>query len=226
MPILNIKSSRWLTSGGQQIFLTALIASLLALAPFAAQAQSATSASKLSAQDRTLLVEQLTGSRAKLQAALAGLSEEQMRFKAAPERWSIAEVAEHLTLGEDFLRGILTEQILKRPATPDKKSPMTDEKFMAAIRDRSFKAEAPPQATPKKNWATVKETMQEFEQRRARTIAFVKATETNLRTHFTPFGPNNAEIDAAQFVLLISAHVERHTAQIEEVKADPKFPKK
>ena len=198
----------------------------LLLLPLAAQAQSADAAAKLSDKDRALLVEQLTASRKKLQGALAGLSEEQMRFKSAPERWSIAEVAEHLTLGEDFLRGIITEQILKRPATPNKKSQMADEKFMEAIRDRSFKAEAPPQATPKKNWTTVKETMQEFEQRRERTIAFVKATDANLRAHFTPFGPNNAEIDAAQFVLLMSAHVERHTAQIEEVKADAKFPKK
>lgn len=198
-------------------------ASLLLLVSAPAQSADAT---KLSEKDRTLLIEQLTASQKKLQAALAGLSEEQMRFKSAPERWSIAEVAEHLTLGEDFLRGILTERILQNPAVTGKKSPLTDEAFMAAIRDRSFKAEAPPQATPKKSWATVKETMQEFVQRRAKTISFVKATTTDLRRHFTPFGPNNAEIDAAQFILLISAHVERHTAQIEEVKADPKFPKK
>jgi DinB superfamily len=189
---------------------------LLLLTPV--QAQS-------SEKDRALLVEQLTASEKKLQSALAGLTEEQMRFKSAPERWSIAEVAEHLTLAEDFLRG-LTEQILKTPAAPDKKSAMSDEAFMAAIRDRSFKAEAPPPARPKQSWATVKETMREFQQRREKTRAFVKASTSNLRGHFTPFGPAKVEIDAAQFILMMSAHVERHTAQIEEVKADPKFPKK
>ncbi len=35
---------------------------------------------------------------------------------------------------------------------------------------------------------------------------------------------SGVEVDAAQFILLMSAHTERHTAQIEEVKADPKFP--
>jgi DinB superfamily len=190
----------------------------LLLLPAAVQAQ-------FSEKDRALLVEQMTASEKKLQAALAGLTEEQMRFKSAPERWSIAEVAEHLTLAEDFLRG-LCEQILKTPAAPDKKSAMSDEAFMAAIRDRSFKAEAPPPARPKQSWATVKETMWEFSRRREQTLAFVKSTTTNPRGHFTPFGPAKTEIDAAQFILMMSAHVERHTAQIEEVKADPKFPKK
>jgi len=32
-------------------------------------------------------------------------------------------------------------------------------------------------------------------------------------------------IAAYEFVLLVAAHSERHTKQIEEVKADPKFPK-
>jgi hypothetical protein len=32
-------------------------------------------------------------------------------------------------------------------------------------------------------------------------------------------------IDAYQVMLLLSAHCERHTAQIDEVKADPHYPK-
>ncbi len=39
----------------------------------------------------------------------------------------------------------------------------------------------------------------------------------------TPLG---RKLDAYQWVLLISAHCERHMKQIEEVKADPNFPKK
>jgi hypothetical protein len=32
-------------------------------------------------------------------------------------------------------------------------------------------------------------------------------------------------LDAYRWVLLMSAHTERHTNQIKEVKADPNFPK-
>jgi len=49
-------------------------------------------------------------------------------------------------------------------------------------------------------------------------------TTTGLRDHVTdsPMG----KLDGYEFVLLIAAHSERHTKQINEVKADPNFPKK
>jgi hypothetical protein len=34
------------------------------------------------------------------------------------------------------------------------------------------------------------------------------------------------ELDAYQWMLFMAAHSKRHLAQIEEVKADPNFPKK
>jgi len=37
--------------------------------------------------------------------------------------------------------------------------------------------------------------------------------------------PAAGPLDAYAWMLLVSAHSERHTAQINEVKADPKFPK-
>jgi hypothetical protein len=57
---------------------------------------------------------------------------------------------------------------------------------------------------------------------RARTIEFLKATP-DLRDHVTEsfLGP----MDAYQWLLYASAHTERHTKQIEEVKAGPNFPK-
>jgi hypothetical protein len=38
--------------------------------------------------------------------------------------------------------------------------------------------------------------------------------------------PVGQPLDAYQWVLYLSAHSERHTKQILEVKADPSFPKK
>jgi hypothetical protein len=37
-------------------------------------------------------------------------------------------------------------------------------------------------------------------------------------------GPAGGKWDAYEWVLLIAAHSERHTKQIEEVKANPNFP--
>ena len=45
-----------------------------------------------------------------------------------------------------------------------------------------------------------------------------------MRSHFRDH-PALKTIDAYQMMLLLSAHSERHTLQINEVKADPSYPK-
>ena len=52
----------------------------------------------------------------------------------------------------------------------------------------------------------------------------VKETKDDLRGHGMPH-PVLKTLDGYQWVLLIAGHSARHTAQIDEVKADPKFPK-
>ena len=48
-------------------------------------------------------------------------------------------------------------------------------------------------------------------------------TTPDLRAHVadSPMG----QLDAYEWLLLIGAHSKRHTEQIDEVKADPNFPK-
>ena len=48
--------------------------------------------------------------------ATKGLSDAQWNFKPAPDRWSIAEVMEHLAAAEDMIRGLDQEQVMKSPA--------------------------------------------------------------------------------------------------------------
>src|SRR6267378_2316111 len=53
--------------------------------------------------------------------SVAGLSEAQWNFKAGPDRWSIAECAEHIALSEDFIFGVVTKLVMKSTATPEKR---------------------------------------------------------------------------------------------------------
>ncbi len=201
-----------------------LLMALLAL-PIAAQTPEAKTAPRMTEKDRELAINQLKASRENFAGAVAGLSETQLKFKSAPDRWSVADVAEHITLSEDFLFNMLTDKVLKAPATPDKERKITDEQVLAMVTDRNTKAQAPETLKPASKWQSITETMQEFDKRRARTIDFVKTTNIDLRSHFSSFGPRG-EIDALQWVLIISGHADRHVAQIKEVKADPNFPKK
>ena len=193
--------------------------------PLMAQTHEAKTSQKLTEKDRELAINYLKASREKFTKSVAGLSEAQLKFKSAPDRWSVAEVSEHITVTEGVLFNLLTDMVLKSPATPNKERKLTDDQVVAMMNDRSSKAQAPEQAKPTGRWKTIAETMNEFEKERARTIDFVKTTTTDLRSHFSSFGPRG-EVDALQWILLISGHCERHIAQINEVKADPNFPKK
>jgi len=42
-----------------------------------------------------------------------GLSDEQWNFKAGPDRWSVAQVMEHIAAAEDLLRDMIVDQVLK-----------------------------------------------------------------------------------------------------------------
>jgi hypothetical protein len=51
----------------------------------------------------------------------------------------------------------------------------------------------------------------------------VNSTQDDLRNHVLELPPGTR--DAYQVVLMIGAHSNRHTQQIEEVKSNPDFPK-
>ena len=112
------------------------------------------------------------------------------------------------------------------PAAPEKRAEvkMTDQQILMMIPDRSHKAQAPEFLKPTNRWATEADLTKAFEDSRKATMDYVQTTNEDLRDHFFAhpvFGP----LDGYHWILLISAHSERHAKQIEEVKADPNFPK-
>ena len=193
-----------------RLVMASLILAILVL-PLMAQAPETKSSARLTEKDREFAINQLKASREKFVNAVAGLSEAQLKFKSAPDRWSVAEVAEHITLSEDFLFNILTNSVLKSQATPDKERKVTDEQVLAVVTDRSVKAQAPEPLKPASKWKDIAETMREFERRRSNTIDFLKSTKVDLRSHFSSFG-NRGEIDALQWFLVISALRTSHRA--------------
>lgn len=158
--------------------------------------------------------------------SISGLSEKQWRFKPAPDRWSIAEVSEHIAVSESTLFSLVHDKIMTSPADPAKRAEVkvTDQLILTRIPDRSHKAQAPEFLKPTNRWATEPELIKAFEDSRRATMDYVRTTNDDLRDHFGPH-PLLGTMDAYQWILLISAHSERHTKQIEEVKADPNFPK-
>ena len=182
---------------------------------------------KISADEQTLLVNHLQRTAKELRAAVKGLSPEQFKFKAAPEKWSVAECLEHISTSEEFIRQVATERALKSPAKADgiAERKKNDEKILVGMVDRSQKFQAPEPLKPSNKFATPQAALEHFLKARKDTVALVKTADADFRAHTAPH-PVFKELDAYQWLLVVSAHSERHTKQILEVKADPNFPKR
>src|ERR1700720_2429980 len=105
-----------------------LIALLLMAVATAVSAQEVTQAEK----DKAL--QYLETTRKNVLEATKGLSEAQWNFKPGPDRWSVAQVMEHIAAAEDFIRGMVKEKIMMAPAgEPGRDVKKTDEGVLAMV---------------------------------------------------------------------------------------------
>jgi uncharacterized damage-inducible protein DinB len=179
----------------------------------------------LTAEERAFALQQFQTTRDNFLKSIAGLSQKQWTFKPGPDRWSVAEVAEHITVSESTIFS-LVQKTMQSPAAPEKRELVKgkDQLILQRMPDRSHKAQAPEMLRPTGRWATEADLTKAFEDSRKANMDYIRTTNDDLRDHFFDhpvFGP----LDGYQWLLLISAHSARHTEQIEEVKADPNFPK-
>jgi hypothetical protein len=176
-------------------------------------------------QERKSAVSLLKDTKEGVFKSVKGLSDAQLKFKAAPDKWSVEECLKHIAISEKLIRGMLDGGI-KQAANPEKRADikMTDEQIIKNLEDRSTKIKTidpmKPENTPFKS---ASEALESFKQDRDKLIDYVKDTQDDLRNHVMvlPVGT----YDCYQLILLIGSHSNRHTQQIEEVKADPNFPK-
>ena len=197
----------------------AAVLSLFVLATMAATAPTLSKADYQSAR------KYLESTKKNIEEATKGLSEAQWNFKPGPDRWSVAQVLEHITVSEDYLRGFVTEKVLAAPAAPGRDLAKIDAMVLAMVPDRSHKFQAPEPLQPKGQFGTPEQTRKHFLESRAKTEALLKDTP-DLREHAMENPPLGQTLDAYEWILFIAAHSDRHTKQIKEVEADPNFPKK
>ena len=182
-------------------------------------------AQSLTPEERDRALKYLETTRAGVLDATKGLSAVQWNFKPAPDRWSVAEVTEHIAAAEDFLMDMVNEKVMKAPARTEAEDVKAiDEQVLKAVPDRTNKVQAPEPLRPTNRFGSAEGSLKHFQESRAKTIGFLKSTN-DLREHAvdSPFGK---KLDGYEWVLFVAAHSERHTKQISEVKADPNFPKK
>jgi hypothetical protein len=175
------------------------------------------SAGPVSDTERQQLLDHLKNSQKVFAEALHGLSPAQAKFKPAPDRWSILECAEHLTQAEQLLFTGVTAA-LNGPA--GKESQASDADVLDVWGTRKQKAQSSGDYDPIGRWPDLAAVQKEFDARRAKTIEFVTKTQEDLRGRLCCGG-----MDLYQQLLGISAHTLRHVEQMNEVKAQPGYPK-
>src|SRR5215471_13026766 len=205
--------------------LFAVVALCLSMGSAVAQAVPSTSTT-LTADERESALKLFQTTHDNFLKSISGLSEKQWKFKPAADRWSIAEVAEHITVSETTIMGMVQHMLMQSPAAPEKKEQVKgkDQLILEKVPDRSRKAQAPEMLRPTGRWATEAEVAKAFEDARKANMDYIRTTNDDLRDHFYDH-PAFGTMDGYQWLLLIGTHSARHTKQIEEVKADPNFPK-
>lgn len=198
---------------------------LFALLPVLLLLSFTTTHDPLSKKDKKFALNYFKQTKKDLQDAVKNLSDAQLNWKPADSVWSIAECIEHIALSEknifDYAQGSL-----KEAANPDKRKDLkfaSDQDVIKLITDRSFRVKTREGFIPSNQFGSAQKSLDVFVERRNGLIDYVKKTDDDLRNHFinSPFGL----VDTYQFLIFLSGHTKRHTLQIEEVKANPGFPK-
>ena len=199
--------------------LAGLAASILVLT---IQAPAQTADPKMTKAERAELIELLNQSEKEFLQAVEGLSEQQWSFKPGPDRWSVAECAEHIVLAEALLFDTATTSLTA--ATDDKweETLRKTDVLRRALPNRSTKVDAPAAIKPRQAM-TRQQLMARFKEQRARALAYVQETEAPLKAH-TAANPFFGPLNAHQWLLYIPLHHLRHNLQIAEVKSSSSYP--
>src|SRR5688572_4954251 len=181
--------------------------------------------SSISKKERKSAVSIMKSTRAEVIKSVKGLSDKQLNYKPSADRWSIKENIYHLAISERNLWSLM-ESTLEAPANPDKRSEIriTDEALLMMIENRGNKIKTAESFEPKNSpYRSLQEALEDFKSQRLDHIKYMKSTTEDLRNHVAqlPFG----WIDCYQLSLMIAAHNNRHKQQIDEIKADPGYPK-
>jgi len=176
-------------------------------------------------EDRSLLITQLQQTKDQLLKDVQGLTDAQLEYKPAPDRWSVIECVEHIMqIEKAIMEG--EQQMVQQPANPERRKDIkiTDEQLIKNVEDRSHKVKASEAGIPKHSYSSNAEAIKAFTDQRDKLIEYVTSTKDVMRDHIMDH-PALGPIDAYQLLLLDAAHTNRHTQQLQEVKADPGFPK-
>lgn len=174
----------------------------------------------LTPEEAIRLVDLLLSSQKDFVAALEDTPADAWNWKPAPDRWSVAECAEHIVRTERTLFET-AKRALAAPADPDwrAKTAGKAELITRVMPDRSGpRAQAPQEVRPTEGLSRV-EVLARFHRTRAELLELLQQEDLPLHRHLEehPF-PVFGWLSAYEWTIYVPLHTIRHTRQILEVQ--------
>jgi MOSC domain-containing protein YiiM len=164
------------------------------------------------------VVSLLETARAELRAGVEHVPESMRQARPGPDRWSVAEVLEHLAIVERGIAGLLlklaraTAEATEPPARPASSADL------GLLLDRSQRVEAFDGALPsgQVEWQAAADELERARAQLLETIASIRHLPIDRVTapHFLL-----GELDGRQWIEFVARHEQRHAAQIREIGA-------
>ena len=184
---------------------------------------SASHAQKLWTEaDRKYTIDNLKRTRDELTRETENLTDAQWHFHESPDRWSIAEVVEHLALWEIIWAREIGIGSRNTPQPDLIKTSQPDSYYHEFIMEE--KAHISPDFSRPTGFIKGKDNLTFFTRLRDQNISFAEKTEADMRACFeltATKSPRNMH----QVYIYQWGHVDRHMRQIRKIKANPNYPK-
>ena len=177
--------------------------------------------------ERRQLLDHLAASHQRLLASVRNLTQIQWCFCESPGRWSIAQIIEHLLLFERTTFGTITQSLASRaqPRRVDESErTITDLAIETIAESRIQQRYRTLSLFQPVSRSRPHELLAELNVARRHTISFAAETELPLRDYTAPHVLLGT-LDCYQWLLVMSQHMLRHTLQIEDVIANPAYPR-
>jgi len=167
------------------------------------------------------LLHHLDENRAALRAAVEAIPSSLRETRPAPDRWSVAEVLEHLSRVEEGLTRLLASKLAEAQMTgalePERETgPVVDSIPRQLVLDRSRRVTAGERVLPRGQMNAVAGLAALDSSRAKLRDLIITYDGMSLGTVSHPH-PVLGEINGYQWFAFIGAHEARHTAQIQEI---------
>lgn len=173
---------------------------------------------QLSQTERDFAISYLKATHNNIVELVKDLPEKSFNYKPKEGGWSVSNTLEHILLTETAFFGMAQGTLSNHESMSEKDMSGKDGVLIGMLANRGTKVKTAAPFEPSGKWDTKAKMLAELEKSRNQLIEFLSSTDADLRGHITtiPVG----EVDVYQIILIISAHSQRHTFQMQEVLSE------